>query len=379
MKSKKTRVRGLVRQIAVSCGLAALITGLAEFFLLVNLSLVNRYLTESGRPGLASASGYGMYDWMLLLVGVGLLVFLGSFFLMERKTVDYMLEISRTMERLADGDLDASVEVRGDNELSVMAEDMNALAVSMRRLIDREREAEAQKNELITNVAHDLRTPLTSINGYLQLLSMPGLTEEQREKYLNIVTSKAGRLETLIGSLFDFTRLSFEKVRMKPEQLDLVNLLAQLLEESYPLFEAHGMVYSLTAETSPVPMTADGNLLARLFDNLIGNAIKYGQEGKSVEVTVGVRGSQAHVEVRNYGRIIPPEKLEHVFDKLYRAEESRQQNIEGHGLGLAIAKNIAEMHGGRIAARSGLDGTVFSVDLPLVMKSGVEDFERDEG
>ncbi len=361
-------MRGLYRQIVMSCALSALAAALAEFFLLFNLSYVDRYFTEAGRRGLFSAHGYQMYVWMMLFVGVGLLVFLLTLFLLEHRTVDYTLRITRNMERISEGDLDVETPVEGDNELSVMAEDLNTMASGMKQLIEREREAERQKNELITNVAHDLRTPLTSVTGYLRLLAMPGLSEEDRAKYLSIATGKAEQLGRLIENLFDYTSMSFEGVRLHPEELDLVGLLAQLLDEFYPVFDSRGMIYELTAEEDSLPMTADGNLLVRLFENLIGNAVKYGADGKRVEVSVRREGAFAHTEVRNYGETIPEDKLEHVFDKLYRAEESRDQKVEGNGLGLAIVKNIAQLHGGRVSVRSDLDGTVFSVDLPVTYR-----------
>lgn len=378
MKSDQTRVRGLSRQIVMSIALSALLAALAEFFLLFNLIRISDHYVERGHRGILIGYGAAPYLWMLLFVFLGLLVFTVSFFLLERKTIAYILDVSRGMERLASGDLTVSVPVEGDNEISVMAEDLNTLAVSMKELIERERESEEQKSELITNVAHDLRTPLTSISGYLRLLESENISEEDRRRYLTITRNKTQRLETLIENLFDFTKLSVEKIKMDPQELDLISLLQQLLDEFYPAFEDHGMTYELSAEEPQLLLTADGNLLARLFDNLVGNAIKYGASGKRVEVFASRRGSFAHVEVKNYGRVIPKEKLPYVFDKLYRAEESRGQQIEGNGLGLAIVKSIAEMHGGSVGVTSGLEGTVFFVDLPLKYRAGAAPFVRSD-
>ena len=268
MRNKKTKIRGLRRQIIISCLISAGITALIEIFLLINISMVNDFLKRNNQGNLFAAGSYSQFFLVCIFVFIGLFSFLVCLFLMENKTVRYILELSRTMSQVSQGDLQAQIEVKGDNELSAMASELNQLTVSMRRLIDRERESEQTKNELITNVAHDLRTPLTSINGYLQLMATPGVcTPKQQEKYLAIVQNKAKRLEYLIENLFDFTKLSYEKYKMKVETLDIVKLLEQLLEEFYPSFEAKGMVYELTSSQPTVFLNADGNLLARVFDN----------------------------------------------------------------------------------------------------------------
>ena len=369
-------MRGLKRQIIISCLISATITALVELFFLLNFSMMNDFLRRSGRGSLYAMGSYSQYFWMCVFVLIGLISFLVCLFLMENKTIRYILELSKTMREISQGDLQAKIEVKGDNELSAMAEELNQLSVNMRRLIDKEREIEQTKNELITNVAHDLRTPLTSINGYLQLLEMPGLTAAQREKYLGIVKNKAKRLEYLVENLFDFTKLTYEKYKMKIERLDIVKLLEQLLEEFYPNFEAREMVYEMTSEEPSIFIMADGNLLARVFENLINNAIKYGAEGKRVEVKVKREEDLVTVEILNFGNVIPPDKLPHVFDKLYRVEESREQKIEGNGLGLAIAKNIVEMHEGYIGVKSSLEGTVFTVQLKTDLDISKENFER---
>ena len=377
MRNKKTKIRGLRKQIIISCLISAGITALIEIFLLINISMVNDFLKRNNQGNLFAAGSYSQFFFVCIFVLIGLFSFLICLFLMENKTVRYILELSKTMSQVSQGDLQAQIEVKGDNELSAMASELNQLTVSMRRLIDRERESEQTKNELITNVAHDLRTPLTSINGYLQLMATPGVcTPKQQEKYLAIVQNKAKRLEYLIENLFDFTKLSYEKYKMKVETLDIVKLLEQLLEEFYPSFEAKGMVYELISSQPTVFLNADGNLLARVFDNLINNAIKYGAEGKRVEVKVKKEEAVVTIRVLNYGRVIPPEKLPHVFDKLYRVEESREQKVEGNGLGLAIAKNIVEMHGGSIGVKSDLEGTVFTVQLKTKLDISKENFER---
>ena len=248
----------------------------------------------------------------------------------------------------------------------MMAASLNRMEADIRELMDKERESERTKNELITNVAHDLRTPLTSIIGYLELLSrgMP-MEEEMRQKYIDIAYTKAKRLEKLIEDLFGFTKMNCGKIAMHVGRVDIVKLLGQLLEEFYPSFADKGLTYELTSNVPSLEITADGNLLARLFDNLINNAIKYGADGKRVMVKVAAGPETVTVSVTNYGYVIPAEELPLIFNKFYRVERSRSSSTGGTGLGLAIAKWIVDSHGGVIGVTSveGV-GSRFTIRLP---------------
>ena len=224
-------------------------------------------------------------------------------------------------------------------------------------------------------MAHDLRTPLTSIIGYLELLNTNrSLEEELRWKYIEIAYGKARRLEKLIEDLFGFTKLNYGKIAMHVSQLDIVKLLGQLLEEAYPNFVEKGLSYDLQSNVPAKVITADGNLLARLFDNLIGNAIKYGADGKRVLVRILAQDEIVTVSVTNYGYVIPSEELPLLFNKFYRVEQSRSSSTGGTGLGLAIVKEIVDMHGGTIDVSSGLDGTVFTVKLQVNFDINKENF-----
>ena len=166
-----------------------------------------------------------------------ILLFSLSFLALQEKSLRYIGRISDAMENISQGDLNTSVDVVGDDEFSGMAENLNKMVAEIRELMDKERESERTKNELITNVAHDLRTPLTSIIGYLELLSgRQDLPEQTRRKYIDIAYTKAKRLEKLIEDLFGFTKLNYGKISMNVGKVDIVKLLGQLLEESYPSF-----------------------------------------------------------------------------------------------------------------------------------------------
>ena len=199
--------------------------------------------------------------------------------------------------------------------------------------MEREREAERTKNDLITNVAHDLRTPLTSIIGYLELLSSNRpLDEEMRKKYLSIAYQKSCHLQVLIEDLFGFTSLGYGKITAKMAELDIVNLLAQLLDEFYPIFEQNHLEYSYNTNVPSKIIVGDGTLLARLFDNLLNNAVKYGNDGKMINVILNAEETAVTIQVINFGSIIPANELNTIFEKFYRMEQSRSTQTGGTDL-----------------------------------------------
>ena len=346
---------------------STLVACLIDVFLVTNLTMLAEYAKRSEQSS-AFLNMVAQSDVVVVLVYVlvGILAFAVTFLLLQEKSAAYISHISDAIERISDGDLNTQVEVVGDDEFSSMASNLNKMVEDIRRLMDKERESERTKNELITNVAHDLRTPLTSIIGYLELLSgQVVLPPEMQKKYIDIAYSKAKRLEKLIEDLFGFTKMNYGKLAMHVSKVDIVKLLGQLLEESYPNFANKGLSYELQSNVPAKMITADGNLLARLFDNLIGNAIKYGAEGKRILVKVMADTDEVQVSVTNYGYVIPAEELPLIFDKFYRVEQSRSTHTGGTGLGLAIVKNIVDMHGGTITVKSDLNGTVFTVTLQV--------------
>ena len=377
MKSKDVS-RSFYWHMAVNIGYSALIACMSEIFFLTNLSIISRYLREMGRENIFTDwGGQGDLIRVLIFVLLGIAVFSVSFLFLQRRTMRYMAEISQAMQNISEGDLNTAVEIIGDDEFSQMAESLNKLAENIRELMDKEREAERSKNELITNIAHDLRTPLTSIIGYLELLSNSRQTvaePEIQKKYIDIAYTKAKRLEKLIEDLFGFTKMTYGKVSMKVGQVDIIKLLSQLLEEFYPSFADNNLTYELTSDVPAQMICADANLLARLFDNLINNAIKYGAEGKRIQVNVCGGEELATISITNYGRVIPPEELPMIFNKFYRVEHSRSTSTGGTGLGLAIAKNVVDMHGGSIQVTSDLNGTVFTVKLKVHFDVNKENF-----
>ena len=222
-----------------------------------------------------------------------------------------------------------------------------------------------RKNDLITYLAHDLKTPLTSVIGYLDLLKeasdMPAM---QREKYIRLTLDKALRLEKLINEFFEITRYNLQQIVLEKEPLDISFMLMQLTDEFYPLLENHGNTVELKTEDD-LSVFGDAMKLGRVFNNILKNAISYSYPNTPIKVHAAKREKDIFICFINLGKTIPPEKLNAIFEKFFRMDEARNTNTGGAGLGLAIAKEIVLLHGGTIEASSENEMTTFSVTLPI--------------
>lgn len=356
-------------QLMAHIGIASVITIILLVFLITNLTAITSFLYQTGNDSQAlQRFALGSTISVLLFVLLGILLFSLIFLLLQRKMARDIETIARAVKQISEGNLSTRLELEGEGELTDIAENLNRMEEDIQELIDKERTSEQSKTDLITNVAHDLRTPLTSILGYLELLRKnQKLSPEMQQKYLDIAYNKSVRLQKLIEELFGFTKLSYGKINMNVTKVDIVELLAQLLEESYPNFQKNGLSYDFVSNRKSQIIEADGDLLARLFDNLIGNAIKYGKEGKRVRVNLRADREIVTIKIVNYGYVIPANELPLIFDRFYRTDHSRTNasGPGGTGLGLAIVKNITDMHHGTVSVSSDLSGTVFTVRLKI--------------
>ena len=223
----------------------------------------------------------------------------------------------------------------------------------------------ARKNDLIAYLAHDLKTPLTSVIGYISLLKeAPDMPMEQRAKYTNIALEKAMRLESLINEFFDITRYNLHEIMLEEETFDLGYMLMQMADEFYPVLEQHGKSITIHAEED-LPITADSAKLARVFNNILKNAVAYSYDNTEIEINAQMQTNTIHVSVSNFGKTIPKQKLDMIFEKFYRLDDARSTNTGGAGLGLAIAKEIVVAHSGTISVTSEKQVTTFTVELPV--------------
>ena len=307
-----------------------------------------------------------LVSFMLVTVIATICFFIIYFLLFIKRIVKDMTYISDRIIDIADGKSDEKIIIERQDEIGEIAGRINEMTEQINQLITSERDALQSNKDLIACVAHDLRTPITSVKGYLDLaLDTKHYDLEQRQKYVRIAQTKANRLEYLIHDLFNYTKLTSGEITLHRSKIDLVQLVEQMMEEFYPLFQEEELECTTKYNISYLEMNMDGELIARAVQNLLSNAIKYGKDGKHVYVELECLEQEVQIRVTNYGLVIPEESIKHLFDKFYRVERSRNVKTGGTGLGLNIAQEIVHLHGGRIQVTSGASGTCFTIALPL--------------
>lgn len=278
----------------------------------------------------------------------------------ERRYLELLIE---EVHNLEEGTVN-KIPVENVGKLGQLATDINRMVERLRISMEEERRAEQTKNELITNVSHDLRTPLTSITGYLGLIDQDRYRDElEMRYYVNIAYEESLRLKQLLQDLFEFTRLQNKEMKLYRSRINLAEMLHQISEHFRFQLEENKMVCRLYLEDHQLYVTADGDKLRRVYENLITNAIRYGNEGKYLDIRGRIEDHEVVTEVINYGEPIPEKDLPHLFDRFYRVEKSRATQTGGSGIGLAITKHIIDLHQGSITAESNEHRTVFTVRL----------------
>ena len=311
-----------------------------------------------------------------LCYAISFIVFVEIFFKLIDFTIEYIRKLRRSIQQVTSGNYGVQCEVEYDDELGSLAANINVLSKTLlakekeseklkekeRAALDIERNAERQKNELITNVAHDLRTPLTTIVGYLELIKDDSaLSKEDVHKYSGIAYEKSIRLQEMMDDLFEFTKLDNADIKLNKSMINLSGLIMQMTDEFYPSFKDCNITPRVNLPEENIYVQGDGQLLARVFDNLISNALKYGYHNTDLKIEVSGDEKYATVKVINHGDTIAPEDIPLLFNKFYRTDSSRNSKTGGTGLGLAITKNIVDLHHGDISVTSDDQITTFIV------------------
>ena len=300
----------------------------------------------------------------------GGVVLLGIFFQTYRyisKPLGYLDEVIEAAEQLAHP---TDTPIQLSPAMESIQDELNVVREEALRTALYAKEAEQRKNDLIVYLAHDLKTPLTSVIGYLSLLrDEPQISPELRAKYTGIALDKAQRLETLINEFFEITRFNLTQISLEREEVNLTRLLEQVTFEFQPVLAEKSLNFSLQLAPDVI-LSCDPNKLERVFDNLLRNAVNYGTPNTDVQVVLTTGESVVDITVANHSRPIPQEKLDRIFEQFFRLDSSRSSTSGGAGLGLAIAKEIVEMHNGTISAHSEGDKVSFTVSLPITRPQG---------
>ncbi|AQW20705.1 two-component sensor histidine kinase [Lentilactobacillus curieae] len=268
---------------------------------------------------------------------------------------------------IANGHLDHRINFNLSGNTQSVVDSVNALVDSVIDSINEERAIEKSKDDLITNVSHDLRTPLTSILGYLGLIQDKQYRSDADVlKYTEIAYLKAKQMKSLVDNLFEYTKVRQMDTKLSYNRIDLTQMMEQLVA-SFELDAAkHGLKISANESAKQLFVEADAEKLGRVFNNLISNAIKYGGGGKNIYLKAKfISDEEAQIDVSNDGPKIPGKALDQIFERFYRVEESRNKDTGGSGLGLAIAQSIVALHGGYIKVTSDDELTTFSIHIPI--------------
>ncbi len=297
----------------------------------------------------------------LIWFGTICLVSLLLFWLFFRWFVRFFNAINKGIDAL----LQENMQISLPQELMPIERKLHLVQQTLQNRERATREAEQRKNDMVMYLAHDIKTPLTSVIGYLSLLSeAPEMPAEQRAKYIGITLDKAQRLEQLIDEFFEITRYNFQQQQLTLETINLYYMLVQLTDEFYPLLQAHGNTIKLQAPTE-LTVYGDADKLARVFNNILKNAVAYSYPNTPICITAKIEEQNLEINFMNQGQTIRPQKLQSIFEKFFRLDSARASNTGGAGLGLAIAQEIVHLHGGEITATSADEITCFSVRLPV--------------
>ena len=308
---------------------------------------------------------YSITNVRTLIIPILIIWVIGTLVLLYRllkKVFGYIDEVGKATEDLVNKDVEY---IELPDELEEIQKRMNHLKRESEKNEKLAKENEEKKDELIVYLAHDIKTPLTSMIGYLSILDeIDDMPKKKQKNYISIALDKSYRLEDLINELFDVARFNSEKIVLEKEELNLNLMLEQIIDDFYPTLRELNKSIKLNYN-EPISINGDPDKLSRVFNNLIKNAISYSKEESEIVIDLKKDNNNAIVEVINKGKQISKEKLSKIFEKFYRLDSARTSRTGGSGLGLAIAKDIVELHNGTIIAESNEEETTFRVTLPL--------------
>lgn len=312
--------------------------------------------------------GYHIWSWErigIILMGIADVIVL-YWRLIRRYHQMQLRHIISELHYIANGHFDHRISFSVNNDMQKVIDSINSLVDSTVGAINEEKAIEQSKDELITNVSHDIRTPLTSIIGYLGLLKNGAVTsQEDMLKYINIAYDKAEQMKSLANDLFEYTTLKSTKTKLNVTPINIKGMMEQVAAGFELEAEKKGIAFSVKARPDDLIVNADVEKLVRVYNNLISNALKYAAGASRINLVANlINHEQVELRVENNGEPIPKDKLKKIFDRFYRVESSRNTKTGGTGLGLSTVQGGVELHGGTIRCESNKDWTSFIILLP---------------
>ncbi|MCX7904832.1 MAG: HAMP domain-containing histidine kinase [Caloramator sp.] len=352
MKSIKIKNKIFI-QLIIALIVSILVSTL---YLVVLGNIINLYIVKN-----ANKIQVSMFTILGLILIIGsILSFIITFFVLVSKRVKYIIYLSEKIEEISSGKVGEMVEIKGNDEISLLAKHINNMSVNLKNMFERERQEEKIKNDLIVGLAHDLKTPLTTLIGYLELLQrMDTNLAFENNKYVNLAYNAAIKIKIIINDLFDYAKLSSIDFKLNKQEINLPTLILQIFEEYKPLFENKNLSLECEIEDYDINVLIDVSQFIRVLDNLISNAYKYSEHNSNVTIRLSKK-ENIELTITNTCKDLKID-TELMFQKFYKGDFSRSKG--GSGLGLAIAKRIIELHGGDIKAQKQEDRLSIKITL----------------
>jgi signal transduction histidine kinase len=316
--------------------------------------------------GIIFASGFGFLvvcispPTIVVYVPLFIIVTIPALTIICRR-VGHLNRIVLHTTELARGNIQPDLVIHGASTMATLARNVNALKQGMETSQAAQAKSERFKADLITNVSHDLRTPLTSIITYTELLQTPELAAEHRDAYVEIIDRKSKRLKVLIDDLFEISKMASGSIELAKEKVDMGQLLEQALAEHDEMIRQSTLQFRVTKPDTPIYCVVDGQKLWRVFDNLIGNILKYALDHTRVYISITTTADKVEMTFKNITKYELSDNIDELFERFKRGDASR--HTDGSGLGLAIAKSIVDLHGGDLNLE--VDGDLFKATVIL--------------
>ncbi|NFO55966.1 HAMP domain-containing histidine kinase [Clostridium botulinum] len=296
---------------------------------------------------------------------LGIAIFLITFVSLVNRKVKYIKFLTKEVKVIKDEGFGKTIKVKGKDELSELCQSINDMSLELRKKIDNEKIIEKNKNELITSVSHDLRTPLTSIIGYVDLLKKNEFNDKEKfDNYIEIIDERTKSLNRLINELFEYTKLTSHDIKLNYSRLEIVSLIEQMVGEYTPIFNKENLEVVKDITDKDIFINADIEKIVRVLENLLTNAIKYSVKNSKVLIKLFEENDYVVVSVSNKAKDITENDLKNIFERFYKVDKSRKEQ-DSTGLGLSIVKRIVELHNGEIDVNLNEDIIEFKISLPL--------------